>query len=141
MTTVEQILDEGAVGFKVIAKELLPGKRTNAHIHPVTMARWALHGVRLLDGTRLYLQVIRCGSRFLTSRAAVIRFLDAQTRACQSGRVPTAGGRNQAEAAAAVAAAGDRVRQMARGAGRGAGASTNGIAQPTKKRQREKVTA
>lgn len=59
----------------------IPTSRRGGRCSPATVWRWARDGVVLPSGERLYLEVARLGCRWLTSSAAVTRFLEAQTAA------------------------------------------------------------
>jgi hypothetical protein len=76
-TLVERILSEGPIRLAAAAPivEISHGGKPP---HPATMTRWALQGVRLKDGSKIKLEAIRVGNRLMTSRAAVVRFLEAQ---------------------------------------------------------------
>ena len=54
-----------------------PGHRGAERLHPATLTRWILKGVRAVDGRRVRLEAIRVGCRWLTSEAALQRFADA----------------------------------------------------------------
>src|SRR5262245_14006607 len=47
-------------------------------VHPSTVSRWASAGVVVAGGTRLRLEAVRLAGRLVTSRAAVVRFVQAQ---------------------------------------------------------------
>jgi hypothetical protein len=51
------------------------GKRT----HISTILRWIMHGAKAPDGTRVRLEAVRLGGRWLTSREALQRFVQALT--------------------------------------------------------------
>lgn len=55
----------------------LPGHRGAKRLHPATLTRWILTGVRGVDGRRVKLEAVRVGCRWLTSEAALQRFADA----------------------------------------------------------------
>lgn len=55
----------------------IPGHRGAARLHPATLTRWILKGVRAVDGRRVKLEALRIGCRWLTSRAALARFAAA----------------------------------------------------------------
>src|SRR4051812_6471564 len=57
----------------------LGGRR--AATHPTTPLRWAKKGHLRPDGTRVYLEVVRFGGKWLTSKAAIMRFIAAQQEA------------------------------------------------------------
>jgi hypothetical protein len=54
-----------------------PGHRGAKRLHPATLTRWILKGVRAVDGRRVKLEAIRVGCRWLTSEPALQRFADA----------------------------------------------------------------
>jgi hypothetical protein len=62
------------------------GKRFPAHrgqgaLNPSTVFRWVTNGVRTKDGRSVKLEAILVGGRWLTSRAAVSRFIATLTNA------------------------------------------------------------
>ncbi len=70
-----------------------PGHRGGKRLHPATLTRWILAGVKAIDGRRVKLEALRVGSRWLTSEAALHRFADALTSAPAAdtpSRSPTA---------------------------------------------------
>ncbi len=74
------------------AAQCFPPYRESRPVNPSTIFRWIISGVRLPDGARLRLEARRVGSRWLTSREAVRRFIDAQTPnldATATQRTPT----------------------------------------------------
>ena len=54
-----------------------PGHRGAERLHPATLTRWIIRGVRALGGQRVRLEAIRVGCRWLTSEAALARFAEA----------------------------------------------------------------
>jgi len=54
-----------------------PGHRGAERLHPATLTRWILRGVRAVDGRRVKLEATRFGCRWLTSEAELQRFADA----------------------------------------------------------------
>jgi len=54
-----------------------PGHRGAERLHPATLTRWILRGVRSVDGHRVKLEALRVGCRWLTSEPALRRFADA----------------------------------------------------------------
>ncbi len=69
ITLVERITSEGTLGMRAAAA--LAGQKSAS-----TLVRWHKRGVRR-DGIIFKLEAIRTGSKMLTSRAAVVRFLAA----------------------------------------------------------------
>jgi hypothetical protein len=68
-----------------------PGHRGAKRLHPATLTRWILAGVKGLDGRRVKLDAVRVGARWLTSEAALQRFADALVGSSESAppRSPT----------------------------------------------------
>jgi hypothetical protein len=60
------------------AARRFPPARADRPCHPATVTRWMLHGVRTRDGRTVRLEGVRCGGRWVTSEAAIERFLLAQ---------------------------------------------------------------
>lgn len=56
------------------AAKFIPGTTTK-NPRPETLYRWCTSGARAADGTRTKLEHVRVGSRIVTSRAAIQRFL------------------------------------------------------------------
>lgn len=54
-----------------------PGSRGAARLHPATLTRHILRGVRALDGRIVRLEAERLGCRWFTSEAAMQRFATA----------------------------------------------------------------
>jgi hypothetical protein len=70
------------------AGRLFPGHRGGTAVDPSTVFRWVTKGTRTTDGRVVKLEAVRTPGRWLTSRAAVARFLAALTAAADSA--PTA---------------------------------------------------
>jgi hypothetical protein len=62
-----------------------PGHRGNNSIDPSTIFRWIKKGARAVDGTVVKLAALRVGGRWLTSKSAVARFVEALTAAADPG--------------------------------------------------------
>lgn len=60
------------------AARSLPTSRGGKRVSPSTLWRWSRVGVKLETGVCVRLEVARMGCRWLTSRAALARFLAAQ---------------------------------------------------------------
>ena len=63
------------------AGRLFPGHRGNGTVDPSTVFRWLTKGTRTPGGTVVKLEAVRVGGRWLTSRGAVARFVEALTSA------------------------------------------------------------
>jgi hypothetical protein len=61
------------------AARVVPAFRAGRPTHSATLWRWAAKGVRLHDGSVIKLETCRIGGRQMTSRAALGRFIRAQT--------------------------------------------------------------
>src|SRR5690348_1694058 len=82
VTEHPQVIDEVLAGDALSLAEaarLVPAFRPGKPTHAATIWRWAARGVRLPYGTVLKLETCRCGGRQMTSRAALGRFIAAQT--------------------------------------------------------------
>lgn len=92
MYTTEKLLAEIAAGKGLSLRQVvaqLPRSRNGAPVSPSCAFRWATTGVRAPDGSRVYLETVRCGCRLLTSAEALQRFLAAQTGQVQPEAGPT----------------------------------------------------
>jgi hypothetical protein len=65
-----------------------PSTRQGKPLHPSTALRWVLKGVKTRDGRRVRLEAVRCGGRWVTSKAAFQRFLSAQTPNLNTNSAP-----------------------------------------------------
>ena len=61
------------------ARNSLPPIRAGKRIHVATMIRWIMRGVRSPSGTLVRLEAARLGSRWITTKQALQRFLEAIT--------------------------------------------------------------
>ncbi len=84
---VETILAETPIGMTEAAK-IFGTFKGGKPVHPSTIARWHLKGILLPRRTRLHLEAIRINHRLVTSRAAVIRFIEAQQEDPPPGSTP-----------------------------------------------------
>lgn len=104
------ILSESVLSLAAAAK-LLPPVREGRPINPATIHRWVRSGVRGPDGKRIYLEGVRVGGCWATSREAIQRFTDAlTTRPDSSAVIPPRSAKQRQRAsdraAAELAAAG-----------------------------------
>jgi hypothetical protein len=76
----DEVLDGKGLSFPEAAK-LLPSTRAGRPVNAATVWRWALRGVRLPDGRLLRLGAVRVSGHYVTSVAAIGRFIDAQQSA------------------------------------------------------------
>jgi hypothetical protein len=70
------------------ASRRFPPYRENKPIAPSTVFRWMLNGVRLPDGSRVRLEAVRLGGRWLTSAPAIERFIARQTPSLETDSGP-----------------------------------------------------
>ena len=78
----DQVIAEVAAGEGVIplreVAHRLPAFRPGTRTTYSCVLRWSLKGVRVPGGQRVRLEAVRCGGRWLTTEAAIQRFLLAQ---------------------------------------------------------------
>jgi hypothetical protein len=74
----DEILSGGGLNLAAAAA-IFPPYRGEKRVNPSTIYRWIAEGVELPDGSRLRLEARRAGGRWLTSRGAIERFIEAQT--------------------------------------------------------------
>jgi hypothetical protein len=102
MQIIDQIIQEGAINMSAAAKALTVSLRAARPVHPGTVGRWINVGVTTTRGRRVRLEGFRVGRKWMTSKAAISRFLLAQqpemTEAVSSIRTPAE--RQRADAAA-----------------------------------------
>lgn len=72
------------------AGRLFPGHRGGIAVDPSTVHRWLTRGSRAADGRVVRLEAVRVGGRWLTSRGAVGRFVEALTAAAPPVTAPPA---------------------------------------------------
>ena len=72
-----EVLDGKGISFPEAAR-LLPSTRAGRPVNAATVWRWSLRGVRLSDGRLLRLGAVRVSGHYVTSLAAIGRFIDAQ---------------------------------------------------------------
>ena len=72
------LLNESIVSMAQAARRL-PPFRSDRPVSPTTIWRWLTVGVRLPDGTKLKLEGLRLGGRWVTSVEALTRFAQRQT--------------------------------------------------------------
>jgi hypothetical protein len=100
--------DESLISLSQAAARF-PGHRGAERLHPATMTRWILKGVRAVDGRRVKLEAVRVGCRWLTSEPALQRFADALSGPATDSapsRTPTARQKASERAAAELRAMG-----------------------------------
>jgi Protein of unknown function (DUF1580) len=61
------------------ATQFVPPARNGKKTHISTLLRWATKGAKAPDGTIVRLEALRVGSRWVTSREAIQRFMEALT--------------------------------------------------------------
>lgn len=78
MKTVQPLNGETLISLAQAAKKF-PGHRGADRLHPATLTRWILAGVKTHDGKRVRLEAVRGGHRWLTSELSLARFVAALT--------------------------------------------------------------
>ncbi len=108
MTTPLMIADSPAVVAETVAGDVLslaqaaklcPPNPNRGPVAPQTLSRWIHHGVTGPNGTRVHLEACRWGCRWMTSRAALRRFLAALSGATAQPSTQTAESRKPATVA------------------------------------------
>jgi hypothetical protein len=61
------------------ATGLIPPAHKGKRTHLSTLVRWIVDGARRPDGTRVQLEAVRLGGRWMTTAQAIQRFADALT--------------------------------------------------------------
>jgi hypothetical protein len=80
--TVPQVLTEiqGGDGLSLSAAgRMFPAHRGEGTINPSTVFRWVTQGTKTADGRVVKLEAVRVPGRWLTSRSALARFVQALT--------------------------------------------------------------
>ena len=87
MHNVSKILNEEPTGFAQLAKRFRSSRR-DGNLTPQAIWRWFRFGVRAADGRRVYLEAILVAGRYLSSSAAIERFIAAQQPQPTVDRLP-----------------------------------------------------
>jgi hypothetical protein len=87
------------------AAALIPPARAGRPVSPSCVFRWIRDGVKTPSGERVHLEAARLGGRLITSRAALERFMDAQSPGARHRTVRTPSRRRRESAHAGVALA------------------------------------
>ena len=77
-TIATEVLSGSGLSLAQAARRF-PPFRNNKPIAPSTVFRWISSGVRLPGGTRIRLEAVRLGGRYLVSEESIVRFIQAQT--------------------------------------------------------------
>lgn len=73
---MSELLSESIVSLAEAARQF-PGSRGAKRVSPSTVWRWCSKGIRRPDGQLVRLEQFRLGSRVMTTREAVARFVAA----------------------------------------------------------------
>jgi hypothetical protein len=85
---IRRILAEGPIGANLAAR-LVGRFRNGRPTHTSTIGRWIADGVKLTDGRVVTLEGYRLNGRWITSEAALVRFIAVQQgAAAPAGEVP-----------------------------------------------------
>jgi hypothetical protein len=74
---ISEILAGDALSLSAAARKLVPHRGKSAA--PSTLWRWHKEGITAPDGRRVHLELARVGAKWMTSAAALARFIAAQT--------------------------------------------------------------
>jgi hypothetical protein len=83
--SVTRLMNEGAIGMTQAAK-LVGTFRDGKATCSTTITRWVQKGIRLAGGRVLKLEAFRLNGRLCTSKAALIRFIQAQNENPANGQ-------------------------------------------------------
>ncbi|MFO0803436.1 MAG: hypothetical protein U0791_09985 [Gemmataceae bacterium] len=86
-TVLSEIRQHGGRKLSAVGK-LFPASRGNGTTNPATVWRWARVGALTPGGMRVKLEVVKVGMSWLTSDAAVDRFVAALTGASMPASIP-----------------------------------------------------
>jgi hypothetical protein len=75
---VNEVLSGDALTLSA-ASRIMVGHRGGGHSDPATVFRHITRGCKGSNGQRVYLEACRCGSKWVTSRAALARFIVSLT--------------------------------------------------------------
>jgi hypothetical protein len=81
-STTARVIEEVTSGDGLTlaqAAKLLPGHRTGHPTNPSTVFRWVVKGAKGAAGAVVKLEAVRLGEKWVTSRAALGRFMSALT--------------------------------------------------------------
>jgi hypothetical protein len=109
-TVLAEIRQHGGYRFSQVSK-WFPSARGTGHANPATVWRYAIKGVPTPFG-RIHLEFVRCGMSYVTSEAAVERFVTALTSASMPADTTPAPARSESTRRKASAAAGKRLQAM-----------------------------
>jgi len=79
-TIISEIVDGNGLSMSEAGKRI-PALRGDRRTNPATVWRWVCRGHRLSDGSIIKLEAAKLAGRWLTSRAALARFLERVTAA------------------------------------------------------------
>lgn len=89
-----RLVEEGLIGLSPAADYFGTG-RNGRRMHAATLTRYFRDGVRRADGTVVRLECVRVGSKFMTSKQAVLRFIAAQQEGGSGSAAVAPSGPNQ----------------------------------------------
>jgi hypothetical protein len=103
-TVISEILAGDALTLSAAARKLVPHRGRG--VAPSTLWRWYAQGIRTPDGRRVHLEMARVGGKWLTSQAALARFIGASTPAIPTDTAPAPSPRTARQRAGAAERAG-----------------------------------
>lgn len=110
-TVLSEIRQHGGYRLSQVAK-WFPASRGNGHSNPATWWRNAMRGAMTPSGERVRLEVVRIGMSYVTSEAAVQRFVAALTDASMPAAAVPAPTRSETTRRKASQAAGRKLAAM-----------------------------
>jgi hypothetical protein len=73
------LIQENPISLQEATRSLPPAGRRGGPMHISCLLRWITQGAKAPDGSRVRLEAIRMGGRWITSRQALQRFAEALT--------------------------------------------------------------
>jgi hypothetical protein len=111
-TVLSEIRQHGGLKLSAVGR-MFPASRGTGTVNPATVWRWARIGATTPNGDRVRLEVVRVGMSYVTSQAALDRFVASLTDASMPAPAPKpAPARNESTRRKASAAAGKRLQAM-----------------------------
>jgi hypothetical protein len=86
---IDEILAGDALSMTAAARRVPPHRGTGTSAAPSTIWRWHRKGAKAPDGRRVHLEMARVGAKWMTSAAALRRFLAALTPPLDGDAAPS----------------------------------------------------
>jgi len=110
--TTPEVIAEIAAGDGIScaqAAKRIPSYRAGRPCNPSTIFRWAACGIKLPDGRKIHLEAARLNGRWITTQAAIERFLSAQAPTARTASATPCKPARRGKQQAGIAAELDRI--------------------------------